>query len=167
MKKFTRLPILIEVKEYTTQKVLKIDFGTHSITDWCLSLCLLKENLIESLVISNDTFRLELLKDNRIPESERAQMEWNSEPKKLRLTQTELDYWIAFFLQYYRDGVAAVDHLDVEISPAHPREKEIGITIKVANVSPPLSEKEIRQRLGLKEKKRCSGRPCLDENRNA
>ena len=153
MKKLARLPILIEVKEYATQKVLKIDFGTHPITEWCLSLCLLKENLIESLVISNDKFSLELLKDDRIPESDRAQIEWNSEPKKLRLTQTELDYWIAFFLQYYRDGVAAVDHIDVEVSPAHSREKETGITIQVANVSPPLSEKEIRRRLGLKQKK--------------
>jgi hypothetical protein len=149
MTKLVKLPISIEIKEYTNQKVLKIDFGNQPITDWCLSLCLLKENLIDSIVISNNLFSVEIQKDKQIPAPNRAQVAWTSDSKMISITETELDYWVAFFLKYHRDGIAVVDHIDVEISPAHLGDKETNIMLKVANALPPISAQEARQRLGL------------------
>lgn len=63
------------------------------------------------------------------------------------LTRNNLDYVHQFFLKYYRDGVAEVDHLDLEAVDAETGHEEIYITFQVSESRPPLSPEEAKKRL--------------------
>jgi hypothetical protein len=63
------------------------------------------------------------------------------------LGQIELGRWLVYFLKFYRDGVAEVDHLDLE---AELDGGEVcDFTLKVATAEEPVSGREARRRLGL------------------
>jgi hypothetical protein len=61
----------------------------------------------------------------------------------LTLTPGALDFVRHFFLRYYRDGVAEVDHIDVQNCDGG------YTTICAQDSAPAVSEKEAKRRLGL------------------
>lgn len=63
------------------------------------------------------------------------------------LGRIALEAWLVFFLKYYRDGRAEVDHLDFEA--AWDTGDACDFTLKVALHKPPVSADEARRRLGL------------------
>jgi hypothetical protein len=67
---------------------------------------------------------------------------------KIAISSQELDYWLAFFLRYFRDGFAEVDHIDVEMDESEVAEK-VMLTLKVDEAVSPVSEDEARKRLRL------------------
>jgi hypothetical protein len=57
--------------------------------------------------------------------------------------------WLSFFLKYYRDGMAEVDHMDVEANDTRNSESVIDLVVKVAHARPPISEDQLRWRLRM------------------
>lgn len=66
---------------------------------------------------------------------------------ELSLGKIETERWFTFFLKYYRDGRAEVDHLDVEAG--WDTGGRCDFTLKVSEFQAPVSEREARRRLGL------------------
>lgn len=70
---------------------------------------------------------------------------------ELAVSRTELLAWISFFLRYYRDGVAEVDHLDLEAELESDHAASVDVCLRVADFKPPVGEDEARKRLGLSD----------------
>lgn len=77
-----------------------------------------------------------------------ARFNWYGQARlDVEIAQVELERWQAFFLKYYRDGVAEVDHFDVSGLSSDGSSCEL--VVKVGNAAPPVSGEEARRRLGL------------------
>jgi len=107
--------------------------------------------LTETLIVSEDhgRKRLELQMVGTPGVNVRSQANLGPETTELRITPSDLDYLLHFFLKYYRDGVAEVDHLDLQVSSGTSGEPESYITFVVPDAVLPVSEEEARKRLGL------------------
>ena len=140
----------IKMNDSSTDRILIIDFGDSPIIEWCLELILLKEDLCDSISITDNDYKYKIIlsKTNNLPRNDRARINFQKDKIILEITNTELEYWINFFLKYYRDGLAEVDHFDIEVL-TNPNEKNIQINFQVANYSLPVSEEEALKRLGL------------------
>ena len=87
---------------------------TSTLSVWCLSLTLLKENLINSVIIADSNFRpiFELFYNAK---NERMISVVSSGNKiDIKLGHAAFDFVMHFYLAYFRDGQAAVNHIDLE-----------------------------------------------------
>jgi hypothetical protein len=150
--KHLRLPVKIELKQHPGQEILCLSFRPQSINDWCLGLCLLQVGLIENLVVTEKVGKGCIKFHVRTtPETDRvARATLKSEVSQIELTKESLGYLQHFFLKYYRDGVAEVDHLDLEAINAETGKKELYITFRVPDSSPAVSPEEADARLRLR-----------------
>lgn len=78
----------------------------------------------------------------------RAIAERTADRLTLTLSDTELGYWLLYFLRYYRDGVADVNHIDLEAASNAPSGGVVDVRVRVARAVPPVSPEEARRRLG-------------------
>jgi hypothetical protein len=117
-----------------------------------LGLCLLKEGLTEGLLVSEERGRkkLELQMVGSSDVRAKAEASFGTETTQLRIASSDLDYLLHFFLKYYRDGVAEVDHLDLQAMSENVEEEESYITFIVPESVLPVNEEEAKKRLGLK-----------------
>jgi hypothetical protein len=149
MKKHLQLSLNVELVRYPQQTAFTISLNRESLRDWCLGLSLLKEDLIETLAVSAERgkrkFEIELLAS--AGPTVRAQADFSSETTRLKITPNHADYLLHFFLKYYRDGAAEVDHVDVEAASPDEGSEGTYITFKVPDSSPPLSPEEAERRL--------------------
>ena len=115
-----------------------------------LSLCLLRHALVDAVVFRPQKGAWVL----RIVRAEESDESWVRKYGDLRvevrLGLRELERWTFFFLRYYRDGMAEVDHIDT--SARWDYGGECDLTLKVSKYTPPVSEEEARRRLGLSHK---------------
>src|SRR5256885_1982645 len=144
MNRHLRLPLELTVKHYSGQRVLLIIFQGQGVPDWCLGLALLKAGLIEALSITDEKSTM-LIKiflspnaaTQRVP---RARLGHSS--SQIELTDNSLDYVLQFFLKYYRDGTAAVDHIDLDSINMETEKREIYVTFRVPNSMPSRTPEE-------------------------
>src|SRR5260370_10976705 len=150
MKKHLQLSIDFQLVDHLGQVVLSLLFRREALRDWCLGLCLLKEGLVEALVVSEEHgkkgVKIQVRPTAKV--SDRVLASFESDITRLELTPNNLGYLQHFFLKYYRDGVAEVDHLDLEaICSDAGHNEEIYITFKVPDSMPPLTPEEPERRL--------------------
>ena len=108
-----KMPLELEVKRVSYQLGVMVDLKNVPMPDWCLNLCLLKEKLVDTLVFLIGKKKLKIEVDN-IEDSRRANVFFAPNQVHVKVDPAELERWVDFFLMYYRDGVAQVDHIDVE-----------------------------------------------------
>ena len=77
----------------------------------------------------------------------KASITFQTQCSDVRLTGNNVDYLCQFFLKYYRDGVAEVDHVDLEASNAETGDQEVYVTFQVSESKLPLSPEEAKRRL--------------------
>jgi hypothetical protein len=79
-----------------------------------LGLALLSENLVNDLTLRSPRsgWAVRLRKVAELGEM-RARR-YGEERVELTIGQVELERWLCFFLVYFRDGIAVVDHLDAD-----------------------------------------------------
>lgn len=142
-----RLQVDAEIHLSADHDTLVVELRRTAIADFTLGLCLLKENLIEALQLGTPNSRT-TIEFRRGEANHRAEGRATKTGMALRLSDTELSYWLRFFLKYVRDGTAEVDHLDVDLESAD-RATPNMFVLKVPDAVAPLTPEEARKRLGL------------------
>jgi hypothetical protein len=115
-----------------------------------LGLALLSEALVDDLTLrpprSRWAIRLRKSAELCVLRGRR----YGNQRVELVIGQVELDRWFVFFLKYFRDGCAEVDHLDAH--GAWDTGASFDFTLRVSMFVPPVSEDEARKRLGMKSR---------------
>ncbi|AGA24786.1 hypothetical protein [Singulisphaera acidiphila] len=143
MKKFLKLDLSVDSFLMDGQPILNVSVSLGNAKDWLLCLHLLQDNLIEACVFSNDSAASKL--EIRLGASCEWKVGSQSSHFIVSFTAFALDYLRSFFARYYRDGVAEVDHVDIEVD-----DPQMGyITVSVDEHLPPVSSDEVRRRLGI------------------
>ena len=143
------LPIEIEIVRHPGQNVLRLRFHRDAIRDWCLGLCLLKEGLVETFTVveqDGSGTKVRFLADPQF--GARSRVTLNARASEVVMTKNNLDYVEHFFLKHYRDGVAEVDHLDLEAVDSTTGDNEIYVTFQITESRAPMTPEEARKRLG-------------------
>ena len=146
------LKLQITTKEYKHEKAISVDFTDNQIIKWCLYLCLLKENLIKSITLIDEkgTLKLKIKYESSLPFSYRGKVFWHQDRVELHITTNELEYWMHFFLKYYRDGRGEVPFISTDISANKSNTtKGLMLYFKVPKVVKPISEEQLRRKLGF------------------
>jgi hypothetical protein len=150
MNRALRIPIEIKLNHYPAQLVLDVFVHEEALQELCLGLCLLSENLIESLVVSDERGE-KVIKLRVGPKREndpRARVSFKSNINLIELTRVSLGYMQHYFLRYYRDGVADVDSIDIQATDTDSERDDIYVTMRVANSRPSVSPEDAEKRLG-------------------
>lgn len=144
MKKTLRHPIGIELARIDHQAIIYVAIPFVCLSEWLLGLMLLKEKLINTLIIRSTVApcSIKLYLDS----GTNVVLITDRNSVQLQLSQMTLDYLIHYFLKYYRDGIAEVDHIDIE---AEMEGEDAYITFTADAARPPVDASEARRRLGL------------------
>lgn len=137
MKSLT-MPIAIEPFDYTSQKGARIIFDdTHYVDivqysnylkdkkDFIISLVLLKNSLVDcaEFKFENICLIFEIPKHRSKPERRRSHsvcrlFDLQSNIIRIEITNQDIENILHYFLTSYRDGIAGIDHIDVDFD--HP-----------------------------------------------
>lgn len=112
-----------------------------------LELCLLQESLVERVALRAERGDW-VVRLGRASAPDHTSFRWYAERRlEVLLGGVELSRWLAFFLRYYRDGCAEVDHIDVE--GAATGGGRFDLVLRVGRSDAPVSAEEARRRLGF------------------
>ncbi len=141
MKKFLDISLHAEKVAFEWQEAMKIHIAPTNLKDWSLCLQLLQDDLVEVVGFRCKSTRATI-------QISRATGEFSSfasdaSAVRVALTPADLDVARHFFLRYYRDGVATVDHVDFETKEGH------YITLSVDEWMPPVSSEDAERRLSM------------------
>jgi len=128
------------------QPVITVTLTGDDILDVCLSLCLLRDDLVSELVLRSKQMGLCLEQSANYDENWLVR---SPSFVRVQLTVIELERLVDFFLRYYRDGVAEVDHLDIEARENVPGQLDAYVTLVVPNYLPPVPSEEAKRKLGI------------------
>jgi hypothetical protein len=145
LKRFIELSVDIKLNEWPDSLELAISFGDFSISEFCCELQLLIYGYAESLTIKSDSSRriVSLRMDGETSRRDldaKVRFEESNQRVDVVLGKRHVEYWLCFFLKYYRDGLAEVDHIHLE-DPSEDRE----VTIIVSESQPPMPGEEARR----------------------
>lgn len=140
MRKFLNIALRLEKIVVDGQPLVQIAVPPVSIRDWCLSLQLLQENLVEAIIFRVDKPQQRV--EVTVGVATRCDIGQDG-TVYIILNTRNLDFVRHFYLRYYRDGVAEVDHIDIET------DEGVYITFKVEESLPPVSLDEAKRRLGM------------------
>jgi hypothetical protein len=150
MNKRTKLSIDIETIHRPGQIVLRVLVGPGAVRDWCLGLCLLSNGLIEkwSVIGKNEAPGIDLRIAGKKGTQGLIRVRFESgAPTECEITRGDLEYLMHFFLKYYRDGIADVDHIDFDAIDVNTGNSELYVTFKVPDSRPAVTQEEARRRL--------------------
>ncbi|MGH9943839.1 MAG: hypothetical protein ACRD9R_15955 [Pyrinomonadaceae bacterium] len=144
MDRILKMPVGLSVERVSYQLVITIDLQSTPIPEWCLNLCLLKQQLASALVflLGKKKLKIEM---NSVEGSRRAKVFLAPNQVHVVVQPAELNRWMNFFLKYYRDGVAEVDHIDVEALVVSDEPEDVYIIFIVKDAVPPMPAEEARK----------------------
>jgi hypothetical protein len=127
------------------------EIGTHGgriqvqlpseLDQWTLGLCLLANELVDSIRVIGRASELVIRLDAHLKRGRNGTAALDKQSVAISLGRTEIEAWQHFFLRALRDGVAEVDHLDVELRMV-PDDQLIDLVLKIKKSRPPLSAEE-------------------------
>jgi len=141
--------VKIEVEDVDLERLVVVTFSPEAIPQLCLGLSMLWHRLVESVSLQGSGFALNVGRAESDGDA-RAVVTWKHRGAAVRLSAKEHEYWLCFFLRGVRDGMAEVDHIDVEADSSSSTEPAGFFVLKVPNAAPPVSAEEARRRLGMK-----------------
>jgi hypothetical protein len=132
--------LAVDVYDNGKMTCVEVRLTADALDRFCIGLCLLEERLIDSLdlvdVKGKDVFRLRNSKDEVTVQVRPGKIIVALDPVRL----------MYFTLCAVRDGVAAVNHLDLELIRDPQR---VDLYVEYPAVGPPVPPEEVRRRLGL------------------
>lgn len=138
----------IDMTDVDQARLVIITFTPEAVVQLCLGLSMLWHRLVESVSLQGSGVTL-VFGRCESNETARALVAWKGRGASLQLSSQELEYWLSFFLRGFRDGMAEVDHIDVETDSPSSTEPSGFFVLKVPDAVPPVSAEEARRRLGL------------------
>jgi hypothetical protein len=126
--------------------IVRVSLSADVLDRICIGLCLLREALIDSLRLIDvkGANRLMLQRSKHA-----TSLQLQQDKIDLALDAVALEMWHSFMLRAVRDGVAEVDHIDMEVTLEGQTDETVALVIKYPFSAPPLSPDEVRRRLGL------------------
>jgi hypothetical protein len=127
-------------------EIVAIDVGPIVSAEWCVELCMLEKGVVDVFQIDDVdqglTITFEI--DRELATNARGRILFRHDGViALRLTLTEIEFWTDYFLNAYRDQIAPVNHIDVDISGDETgTEKGITLILKGMKSVPPISPEE-------------------------
>jgi hypothetical protein len=121
------------------------------LVECCMSMCMLYFDIVQSVSLADRTSGLEIIISMRSAARKSARGTYRRSEKQMyvSVTSVELGYWVSFLLRYYRDGVAEVDHMDVDLLPSNQDEKRSTLIFRFEHAASPLPGDDLRRKLGL------------------
>lgn len=128
---------------------LAVTLAGTALDRFALGVCLLKEQLVSSVLLRDGATRCEiqLSRDARLAPHEVSRIRNDGRRSKVAVSSTQLEALVTFFLKAVRDGLADVNHLDIEDQASGSEFSGWTLVVKVDRAKPPLSEEELRWRL--------------------
>ena len=121
------------------------DLAATAPSEVAASLGLLKEQLVDRIALRPARGDW-VVRVGRLQSGEESRCRWYAARRlEVLLADGELERWLGFFLKYFRDGCAEVDHMDVEARDD--AGATFDLTLKVAHSAPPVGADEARRRL--------------------
>ena len=141
----------IAVKDIAGQLVVEVPLDLTTLSETCLSLTLLREQLMTSFVFlgSDRRTKLSLCARSSTGPLKKARLTIHGQEIELLMTEVALDYALGSCLKYYRDGFAEVDHIDIAVDCAGRADPEAYVIMRFADSTTPVSQEDAAKRLGL------------------
>ena len=141
------LPIMFDHLQTDGQRNLVIQFKDEAIPQWCMGLVLLRDEMISSMVI-RDIDRTYQVEWTTIPGNQLARANLKEQEAVIEISSGELGYITKFFLEYLRDGIGSVNHLDIQFATDISEYNNGYVVLKVEKYeAKQLSPQEVRERL--------------------
>ncbi len=148
-----RFAAVIEMSSVGKQNeyIVKLRIPTGSQAGFTLALVMLRYMVVEAIVIHDPDNAHSQLVEIRYDSRHQVSTPTFAFDNRLvlNLTDRDIDYWLIFFLRYCRDGIAEVDHLDVELDSESGDDTRLSIIVAVENSQPSVPGDEARRLLGL------------------
>jgi hypothetical protein len=136
--------LAIESFENPKTIVVEVRLIADLLDRFCIGLCLLQEHLIDSLdlvdVKGKDLFRFQR-------STGAVLVQFRPSKTIVAFDSVQLGYLKHFTLRAVRDGMAEVDHIDLELT--RQTHEAVDFCIMYPSSAPPVSPEEVRRRLGL------------------
>jgi hypothetical protein len=142
--------IEVETVDVDDARIVEISLLSQaSVQNFCVGLSMLWTEVANSFVVGKHRMA-NVSMHARVGETRCvACVEWKRERVNLVLSATDVEHWLCFALKAVRDGVAEVDHLDLEFIPSNAKERRGSVVVKFPVVMAAVSASEARRRLGL------------------
>ena len=138
------VPVNVQVRDFDGQATTKITITRSSVDEWCSGLGSLGDGTASVLQLrqgaphTKPSYSIQLAGKPSGP----ALLNPGLLETIIEMTATQLSYVGSFLREYQRDGVASVDHVDIEAAVRGRPEKEAYITFSVPNADMPMSPDE-------------------------
>ena len=113
-----------------------INFNKEYPFDFCLSIIMLEQKIIERLILLNNKKKLHFIYDDTLKGSKFIQRGLIYE---IHLNQDNIGFLINYLLIYYRDEMADVSHIHI---PLYNETRNTDLIIEVEKSKPPVSGEE-------------------------
>jgi len=141
MRKHNSELIVVSETDYGTQRALTFFTSPSTSMDFCVSLRLLAEKSRDSIIVpvQSRSEAVEIVRDVK------SRWDRNLALNRvvLRLTTVQISFMLDYLLRTYRDGIADVDHIDIEVDNGD------YVIVRSPEARAPLSADEAKRRLGL------------------
>jgi hypothetical protein len=145
-----RLEMPVTLERVDGEHIMEIRVADENVVRWSVGLCMLKEAVVESLLVRSESASVRLHLE---PDLERAtgrfQHDEHSYLVSLAISGVELDRWVNFFLCYVRDGYGSVDHMDVDFDVVSEPIGSGTLVLHVPQAAAPVARDEALRRLGF------------------
>jgi hypothetical protein len=125
---------------------IKLTISEKSLVDWCIGLSALEKRVIENIKLTNSHgsvigfLLLSCQQDNSFTDEEF---------RRIRISLATIEYWLGFLFRYALNGLAEVDHIDIDAGLNGENSQDRSITLVVDKFSPTLSADEMNKLLGM------------------
>ena len=147
MNKHVRLPIEVKIAHYPGQTEIAMTLQQEALYELSLCFCLLADGLVERLIVTNGQSHMTLHFSLEKNLSRFSRVTIEPERCFVIFASNQLEHARLFFLKYYRDGAAEVNHIHLEATDSHTNAKNVDVTFVVPHFVQPLSADEAKKRL--------------------
>ncbi|MGM0554990.1 MAG: hypothetical protein ACQEVA_01290 [Myxococcota bacterium] len=147
MKRFLELDVTVQMRTWPGYEELLVEFGDIDVQQFCCELALVLYGQVKSLTMktqgANNWVRLACHEED---DDRRLEIRSTDPGFDVTLGWRHLARWLNFFLKYYRDGMAEVNHFHIEQEGGN-----LELTIAMQDFQPPMPSEEARKILGTDE----------------
>ena len=149
MKRYLKIKGETRYNQYDSESwSLDIEIQLEDLVSVLLELQLLEFGHTESCTLNSKDNTITVA-FSHVKEKNQSIIERNGPRFQVGLTKNDIEFISSYLLQYYRDSLAPVDHVDIEVEGLNELARNGTLVIKTSNAIEPMSGDEARKILGL------------------